>query len=70
MKRPPVILSGASASRSEASADSKDPYLASDSLVRVDSTPAPRLTFSLQGSFDSIFPFASEWKDSAQDDIC
>lgn len=58
------------ASQREAVTQSKDPYL----FHRLEfegfepQRADPHADLQLIGSFDSIFPFASQWKDSAQDD--
>ena len=64
-----VILSGVSASRSEADTESKDLYKLHTviSKSRRESSCSSHPS-RLQGSFDSAGPFASEWAGSAQDD--
>ena len=56
-----VILSGVAASRSEAAAQSKDPYLLRALTAQFDEQILSFHPFvSCQGSFDSTIPFASE----------
>src|SRR6185312_16979531 len=68
-----VILSEVTASQREAVAQSKDPYLHKMQVRGIfraapKTRPSRRCCADHRGSFDCIFPFASEWKDFAQDD--